>query len=135
MFASEDVAVAELDVERFKRHRIVVIQIAFAHLEELAFRGDAANFMEELALSVNPAQSEEPLAEPHFLQSIAMLDAVDAHNDLALAYSGLGRLRTNQGRIVEAREHLTRALGIFERLGTLNEPDRVRLELNTLPRA
>ena len=97
--------------------------------------GVTHRLLAELALSVNPAQSEEPLAEHHFLQSIAMLDAVSAPSDLALAHWGFGRLRTNQGRIMEAREHLSRALGIFETLGTLMEPERIRIDLNALPSA
>jgi hypothetical protein len=33
----------------------------------------------------------------------------------------------------KAREYLTKALEIFERLGTLIEPDKVRKELAELP--
>ena len=35
--------------------------------------------------------------------------------------------------MADAREYLTKALEIFERLGTLIEPDKVREELAELP--
>lgn len=57
---------------------------------------------------------------------------IDAENELALAYVGYGRLHQQQGNITLAREYLTRALAIFERLGTLGEPDRVRQALAEL---
>jgi hypothetical protein len=37
------------------------------------------------------------------------------------------------GQIAKAREHLTKALEIFERLGTLIEPDQIRGVLAELP--
>jgi hypothetical protein len=37
--------------------------------------------------------------------------------------------------MAQAREYLTRALAIFERLGTLGEPDKVRQVLAELPGA
>jgi hypothetical protein len=39
------------------------------------------------------------------------------------------QLHKQQRKIAEARDYLTRALEIFERLGTLTEPDKVRAEL------
>lgn len=89
----------------------------------------------ELAVSMNPAQNAEPLAEPHFTQSIAMLEAIHAQNDLALAFTGFGRLHKLLGRRDKARACFTRALEIFERLGALSEPDRLRAELSVLPGA
>jgi hypothetical protein len=55
-----------------------------------------------------------------------------AENFLALAYSGMGRYHKQQGNTEKAREYLTQALEIFERLGTLIEPDKVREELEGL---
>jgi len=46
----------------------------------------------------------------------------------------MGRLNKKQGEIARAREYLTKALEIFERLGTLIEPDKVREELTELPK-
>ena len=52
---------------------------------------------------------------------------------MALAYAGYGRLHKQQGKVGQAREYLTKALKIFERLDTLIEPDKVREELAKLP--
>lgn len=45
----------------------------------------------------------------------------------------MGRYHKQQGNTEEARKYLTDALEIFERLGTLIEPDKVREELAELP--
>src|SRR5712691_5514924 len=75
----------------------------------------------EVALTTNPTQVEAPLAALHFKQSIAILQQIKAENELALAYAGYGRLHQQQGNISQARDYLTRALEIFNRLGTLLE--------------
>jgi tetratricopeptide (TPR) repeat protein len=86
----------------------------------------AHRFLGEVALATNPAQHEAPLAAPHFERSIALLQQMGAENELALAYAGYGRLHQQQGDIMQAQTYLTRALAIFERLGTLHEPERIR---------
>jgi class 3 adenylate cyclase/tetratricopeptide (TPR) repeat protein len=96
--------------------------------------GSAHRFLGELALKTNPSQVEEPLAAPHFEKSLLILREIKAENESALAYAGYGRLHKRQGNIAHAREHLTKALEIFERLGTLIEPDKVRQELAALPK-
>jgi tetratricopeptide (TPR) repeat protein len=58
-----------------------------------------------------------------------VLQKIKAENELAVAYAGYGRLHKQQGRIAQAQENLMKALEIFERLGTLIEPDKVREEL------
>jgi hypothetical protein len=45
----------------------------------------------------------------------------------------MGRLHKLRDEYTEARRYLTQALEIFERLGTLIEPDKVRQELTELP--
>ncbi len=97
-------------------------------------RGSAHRILGEIALATNPSQSGPPFAVPHFERSIALLGEIKAENELALAYAGVGRLRKQRGAIAEAHEFLSRALEIFERLGTLIEPDRVRAELAELTR-
>jgi len=82
----------------------------------------------QVALKTNPAQ-----AAPHVEQAIEIFREIKGENELALAFSGMGRLRTLQGEYAEARRYLTDALEIFERLGTLIEPDKVRRELADLP--
>jgi tetratricopeptide (TPR) repeat protein len=98
------------------------------------YLGPAYRLLGEVALSTDPIQVAAPLAAPHFEQSIAILQQIKAENELALAYAGYGRLHQQQGRVEQARDYLTRALTIFERLGTLGEPDKVRQALMTLPR-
>jgi flagellin-specific chaperone FliS len=58
---------------------------------------------------------------------------IKAENELALAYKGYGRLLKQKHQITEARGYLTKALEIFERLGTLLEPEKVREILAELP--
>jgi len=93
------------------------------------YAGFAQRLLGEIALKTNPAQ-----AASHFEKSIAVLQEIKAENELALAYAGYGRLQKQQGKIGQAREYLTKALEIFERLGSLIEPDKVKEELAKLPK-
>jgi class 3 adenylate cyclase/tetratricopeptide (TPR) repeat protein len=80
------------------------------------------------------ATDNDPVrARAHFERSIAVLSEIRAEPELALALAGYGRLHTQLGEIAEARECFTRALALFEALGTPGEPDRVRRELAELP--
>jgi len=81
-----------------------------------------------VALKTNPVE-----AVLHFEKAISIFKEIKAPNELALAYSGMGRLHKLRGEHAEARRYLTDALEIFERLGTLLEPDKVRKELAELP--
>lgn len=92
------------------------------------FLGVAHYYLGMIALETDPVR-----AAPHFEKAIDILRELKAENYLALAYAGYGRFHKQQGRIKEAREYMTRALGIFERLGTLIEPEKVRQELAGLP--
>jgi len=91
------------------------------------YLGWAQRLLGEIALKANPAQ-----AASHFEKSMAVLQEIKAENELALAYAGYGRLHKQQDKVGQAREYLTRGLEIFERLGTLIEPDKVREELAEL---
>ena len=73
------------------------------------------------------------LAASHFEKAISIFQEIKAENELGLAYSGMGRLHKQQRNTEQARECLTKALEIFERLGTLLEPDKVKQELAALP--
>jgi tetratricopeptide (TPR) repeat protein len=92
------------------------------------FLGFAHRVLGEVALKTNPNE-----AAPHIEKAIQIAQEIKAENELALAYSGMGRYHKQQGNIGEARKYLTDALEIFERLGTLIEPDKVRKELAELP--
>jgi tetratricopeptide (TPR) repeat protein len=90
--------------------------------------GFAHRLLGEISLKNNPAQ-----AAPHFEKSIAIFQEIKAENELAMAYAGYGRLHKKQGEIARAREYLTKALEIFERLATPIEPNNVREVLAELP--
>jgi tetratricopeptide (TPR) repeat protein len=91
--------------------------------------GSAHRSPGEIALATNPRSAEPPLAALHFETRIAILSDVKAENELALSHAGYGRLHRQQGRFVDARDYLTRALESLEPLGTLVEPAKVRAEL------
>jgi tetratricopeptide (TPR) repeat protein len=82
----------------------------------------------EISLQTNPAQ-----ASLHFEKSMGILRDIKAENELALAYASYGLYHKQQGNIEQARKYLKNALEIFEGLGTLIEPDKVRKELAELP--
>jgi tetratricopeptide (TPR) repeat protein len=67
------------------------------------------------------------------MSRILLFREIRAENELALAYAGMGRFHKQQGNMEQAREYLTEALEILERLGTRIEPDKVRKELAELP--
>ncbi|MCK5486754.1 MAG: tetratricopeptide repeat protein, partial [Desulfobacterales bacterium] len=94
------------------------------------YAGFAHRLLGESVLKTNPAQ-----AAPHFKKSIAIFQEIKAENELAMAYAGYGRLHKKQGEIARAREYLTKALEIFERLATPIEPNNVREVLAELPEA
>ena len=94
------------------------------------YAGFAQRLLGEIVLKTNPTQ-----AVPHFEKSIAIFRDIKAENELAMAYAGYGQLHKKQGEIERAREYLTKALKIFERLGTLIEPEKVREILAELPEA
>ena len=75
--------------------------------------GWAHRLLGEVNLKTNTAKSAD-----HFEKSIAVLREIRAENELALAYAGYGRLLKKQGSMVQAREYLTKAFEIFERLET-----------------
>lgn len=61
--------------------------------------------------------------------AIETLRAIRSENELALALAARGRAQRLLGNGDEALAPLEEAAAIFERLGTLEEPDRVRQEL------
>jgi tetratricopeptide (TPR) repeat protein/class 3 adenylate cyclase len=75
-------------------------------------------------------EPEPETARQYFEESIAMLQKVRAENDYAHALAGYGRYYLHTGDTAKGREHLKAALAIFERLGTLGEPHKIRQELS-----
>ena len=72
------------------------------------------------------------LATSHLVKSMEILQEIKAENELAYAYAGYGRLHRINGRSRQALEFMAKALEIFERLNTLNEPDKIAKELADL---
>jgi tetratricopeptide (TPR) repeat protein len=89
--------------------------------------GIAHALLGEVALECKLAE-----AVTHFEKYAEISQETKAENGLATAYSGMGRFHKQEGNTEKAREYLTRALEIFERLGTLISPDMVRNELAEL---
>ncbi len=90
--------------------------------------GQAHRLLGETFLRTSPNE-----AGAHFEKCIDLFREIQAENALAHAYAGIGRLHKQQGNTEQTHEYLTKALDIFERLGTLIEPDKVRKELAQLP--
>jgi len=78
----------------------------------------------EIILKTNPKQ-----AASHLKKSVAILQKIKAAPYLARAYAGYGRYYNNQGQIRHAKEYFTKSLEIFERLGDLIEPEKIRKEM------
>ena len=96
------------------------------------YSGSMHRLMGEITLAKNPDQSAEPLAGAHFEESFSLLSATKAENELALAYAGYGRFLKARRRLAEATDYLRHAMQIFDRLGTMVEPERVREQLADL---
>ena len=92
--------------------------------------GFANRLLGEISMRNEPLQ-----AATHFERSIAILEEIKAKNELALAYRSYGLVLKQKHQIAEARGYLSKALEIFERLGTLLEAEKVRNELTGLPEA
>ena len=63
---------------------------------------------------------------------VRILEKVGARNELAKALAARGGLQGAAGDLISARKLLESALAIFEELGTLDEPPRVRAALAAL---
>ena len=87
--------------------------------------GAAHRILGEIMSSSDSAQ-----AASYFERSIATLHEINAEPELALAYAGYGRFHAQRGDVTQARSYLHQALAIFERLGIMREPERVRRVLD-----
>ncbi len=97
------------------------------------YLGAAHRLLGEITLSSEPGARAGGAAGTHFERSIAVLSAIHAENELALAYTGYAQWHQQRGDREAARTYWTRALAIFERLGTLGEPAKVTQALADLP--
>ncbi|MBI2152419.1 MAG: sigma 54-interacting transcriptional regulator [Candidatus Rokubacteria bacterium] len=97
-------------------------QVGYRHLEGIA----------ERLLGECLAPEDPSAAEGHLEEAVRILEGVDARNELARALVAQADLRLAKGDPSGARQLLTRALAIFEALGTLDEPPLVRAALAAL---
>jgi tetratricopeptide (TPR) repeat protein len=87
------------------------------------YRGSALRLLGEVAADADPTPDGLARAADHFKRSIAVLDSIGADNELALAFAGYGLLCRRGGDHGKAGSYLSRAREIFDRLGTIVDPD------------
>jgi len=95
----------------------------------LHFEGLACWLMGECLAPEDPAS-----AEPYVETAMGILERIGARNDLARALVTRAALRQAAGDLAAARDLLDRAHVIFQELGTLDEPARVKAALVALDR-
>lgn len=88
----------------------------------------AVRTLGKVAMNAYPDQAAE-----YFDKSIEISLKLKTENNLALTYAAYGQYYKQKGDIVQAQAYLIKALKIFERLGTLIEPENIRKELSELP--
>jgi len=86
--------------------------------------------MGEIAINMGRAVEDE--TESHFEESLRILRELGALNELAFTFASLAKLHRQKGRVEQAKDCLNESLEIFERLGTLLEPNRIRAEIAVL---
>lgn len=106
-----------------------------SEVRDTASRSEARNYLgwAYRVLGEVYLETDLPRAGLAFEQSIALFQEIGADNELAKSWAGYGRHLSCSGKTTEGREYLSKALAMFERLGTLIEPDKVRRELASLP--
>jgi tetratricopeptide (TPR) repeat protein len=97
-------------------------KLGYRHLEGVAERLFAESLFHDDRIA----------AETRVERAIGILEPIGAQNELAKALVDQAELRRLAGDLPRAREGLERALAIFESLGTLHEPKRVRAMLGAL---
>ena len=65
-------------------------------------------------------------AEGNLAAALSLFQECGAQPDIATTYAALGQLRIRQGRLTEASQALAKALKMSDKLGMVDEPQRVR---------
>jgi len=107
-----------------------IFQEVLAISQESGYRhlaGVAERFLGESLIVEDPAT-----AAVHLAGAVQSLEKVGARNEMAKGWVAQATLRHSMGDLAGARQLLERALTLFERLGTLDGPCRVRAVLATL---
>jgi tetratricopeptide (TPR) repeat protein len=114
--------------EREKSKQILENNLGLAERLKMKFLvAFAHRILGEISTTINPDK-----AAIHFDKSINAFKKIGAQNELSLTYASFAKLHKHQGNFAEARKHFKKALEIFERLGTLIEPEKVKKELADL---
>jgi tetratricopeptide (TPR) repeat protein len=92
------------------------------------FLAEAYRLLGENYLETDPSR-----AESRFNKSLDIFKEIEAKNELAKTYHGLGLLFKHQGQITRAREYFKEALDIFDLIGISKESEKIKNELATLP--
>ncbi|MGZ4356770.1 MAG: BTAD domain-containing putative transcriptional regulator [Gaiellaceae bacterium] len=119
-----DAYVTAGDHER-ARQMLLEIHGAAARSGASFFLGASGRRLGEVAL----AQGDPEGAAPRLEAAIETLRASGSENELGLAMGALARAKRRMGNDLEAAAIAQEALTILDRLGTLEEPDRLRHEL------
>jgi tetratricopeptide (TPR) repeat protein len=113
-----------------RAHRLLLeIHAGAARSGANFFLGASGRRLGEVAL----AQGEVEEAVRWLEAAIETLRASGSENELGLALGALGRAKRLMGDDMEAAASVEEALAILDRLGTLEEPDRLRHELAAEP--
>jgi tetratricopeptide (TPR) repeat protein len=130
-FLSPRLADAYLTAGDYLRAHQLLLEIhaAAARREARFFLGASGRRLGEVALDLGDADEAVRLLGP----AIETLRASRSENELGLALGALARARRLTGHDVEAMAIAQEALAILDRLGTLEEPDRLRHELAAEP--
>lgn len=122
--AESYVSIGERDIalEKINKSLITSKESGFNHWEGMALR----------VLGEIYENSDIDKAENHIKNSIKILKRLGAKNELAKSYFSLGRLYKEKGEKNKAKKYATQALHIFEKLGTLHEPEKARNLLRDL---
>jgi tetratricopeptide (TPR) repeat protein len=113
-----------------RAHRTLLeIHGAAARSRANFFLGGSGRRLGDVAL----AQGEIEEAVRRLEAAIETLRASGSENELGLALGALGRAKRLTGNDMEAAASAQEALAILNRLGTLEEPDRLRHELAAEP--
>ncbi|HEX2304597.1 MAG TPA: AAA family ATPase, partial [Gaiella sp.] len=130
-FLAPRLADAYLTAGDYVRANQVLLEIHAAAASRGAnfFLGASGRCLGEVAL----AQGDAEEAIRRLEAAIETLRASGSENELGLALGALGRAKRLMGNDVEATGSTKEALAILDRLGTLEEPDRLRYELVAEP--
>jgi len=109
-------------MERIKNALLICNESGFKH-----WKGVAIRVLGELEGRTNFNKGKKNIEE-----SIKILKKVGANSELAKGYFSLGKLCMAKGERVKAKKYVTQALKLFEKLGTLHEPEKVREVLKNL---